>query len=39
MEIEYLTSLCKLRVDDFKVWLVVLGFQKNTINKRDVIIA
>ena len=30
IEIEYLTSLCKLRVDDFKVWFVVLGFQKNT---------
>ena len=30
MEIEYLTSLCKLRVDDFNVWFFVLGFQKNT---------
>ena len=33
MEIEYLASLCKLRVDDFKVWVVVLGFQKKTNQK------
>ena len=26
----YLTSRCKVRVEDFKVWFVVLGFQKNT---------
>ena len=30
MEIDYLTSLCELRVDDFKIWFVVLRFQKNT---------
>ena len=30
MKIEYLTIPCKLKVDDFKVWFVVLGFQKNT---------
>ena len=27
---EYLTSVCKLRVDDFKVWVLVLRFQKKT---------
>ena len=30
MELEYLISLCKLRVDDFKVLFVLLGFQRNT---------
>ena len=30
MKSEYLTSLCKVRVEDFEVWFVVLGFRKNT---------
>ena len=30
IEIKYPTPLCKLRVDDFKVWFVVLGLKKKT---------